>query len=197
MLKEDAPIKYEKVEEDIKHIHHKLFYILRNKKVKVPSYKNESDTVFLSKMRELHLMAVQHKFIDDPNKIELVYIIFADTVKGDALDTWNEILNDARVHPMGVRDQTAYATYPRTFRDMDLDIDALDNKKEYLQSTRKSQSSTAKEWTKRIKVINAYMSFMDAGARRLTDKEIIHYVIKPSIPKKCGQKSLELDKDQQ
>ena len=87
MSEENAPLKYEKPSDDIKFVYHKFGIGLRNKKVKIPSYEDESEETFLYMLREFMTMITQHNFLDDQLRVGLVYEFFAETVKGDALDS--------------------------------------------------------------------------------------------------------------
>ena len=47
MSKESAPIKYKKPSDDLKYVYHKFAVGLRNKKIKILSYEDESEEAFL------------------------------------------------------------------------------------------------------------------------------------------------------
>ena len=53
MSKENAPLAYYKSNDKIKYVTHEFLFGFRNKKVKVPSYENESEEVLLHMLREL------------------------------------------------------------------------------------------------------------------------------------------------
>ena len=181
MSKENAPLKYEKPSDDIKFVYHKFGIGLRNKKVKIPSYEDESEETFLYMLREFMTMITQHNFLDDQLKVGLVYEFFAETVKGDALDSWLDIINDDEVYN-GPMDRASWDARIVAFRNLMLDEEAYDNQKEYLKTTKKPMNLTSKKWIKRMRVINGYISGMANGAGKFTDQELIRYCIKPNLP---------------
>ena len=66
MSKENAPLRHEKPDDDLKYVYHKLTVGLRDKKVKVPSYEDESEEAILYILRKFITMIDQHNLLDDP-----------------------------------------------------------------------------------------------------------------------------------
>ena len=85
MSREDVSLKYEKSDDDVNFVHHKFMHVLRNKKVKDPTFEDELGEVFLYMLKEFNTMLTQHEFLRDPQRVEMAYDFFSDTV--DALDT--------------------------------------------------------------------------------------------------------------
>ena len=131
MSKENAPLTYEKSDDEVKYATHKFLHGLRHKKVKVPSYENESEEILLHMLREFNSLLEQHQILGDPLKVEMAYEFFADTVKGVALNNWLEILQNGQIYQVGVRDAMSWTTHIRSFREMLLDLEAHDDQREY------------------------------------------------------------------
>ena len=165
------------------HVTHKFLFGLRHKKIKIPSYENESEEVLLYMLREFNTLLRQHGILEDELRVEMAYEFFADTVKGDALDTWLEILQDDQVYELGIRDAISWTSHMQAFRNILIDQEAYDDQREYLRSTKKPQNLTVKNWIKRIKVINGYLPLLEVGGEKFTEEGLIRYVTKPNIPK--------------
>ena len=61
-------------------------------------------------LRDFKSFLDQCDILKDSSKVERTYDFFADTVKGDALDNWIEILQDDQIYQFGVIDML-YWTY--------------------------------------------------------------------------------------
>ena len=183
MSKENAHLAYEKSDDKVVYVTHKFLFNLRHKKVKIPSYENESDETLLFMLREFHSLLDQHQILGDALRVEMAYEFFSDTVKGDALDNWLEILQDSQVYLVGVRDAASWAAHISAFRDILLDPEAYDDQREYLQSTKKTQNMSVRDWIKRIKVINGYLPLMETGAVKFMEEKLIRSVIRPNLPR--------------
>ena len=132
MLKENALLSYNKSSDEVKYVTHKFLFGLRNKKVKVLSYGNEPEEVLLYMLRESNSLLEQYQILEDPLRVEIAYEFFADTVKGDALDNWLEILQDGQIYQLGVQDAMSWTSQIQAFKGILLDAEACDDKREYL-----------------------------------------------------------------
>ena len=65
---------------------------------------------------------------------------------------------------------------------------AADEQARYLRSTKKPVKLTAKEWIKRIQVINSHMGLMSEEATEMSEQELVKQVIKPDIPRQVATK---------
>ena len=65
---------------------------------------------------------------------------------------------------------------------------AADEQATYLRSTKKPMKLTAKEWIKRIQVINSHMGLMSKEATEMSKQELVKQVIKPNIPRQVATK---------
>ena len=107
-------------------MYHKFAIGLRNKKVKIPSYEDESEEAFLYMLREFLTMINQHNFLGNQLRIPLVYKFFAETVKGDALDSWLDVLNDEDIYE-GYLNRESWETRLNAYRNLMIDEEAYNN----------------------------------------------------------------------
>ena len=135
MLRENAPLSYDKSSDEVKYVTHKFLFGLRSKKVKVPYDKNELEEILL------HMLGEFNSLLEDSLKVEMAFEFFTDRVKGDVLDKWLEILKDGQIYQLGVRDVMSWTSHIQAFREILLDAEAYDDHREYLRSTKKKYDS--------------------------------------------------------
>ena len=177
-MRYDSQVK----EESLKYVEHKFIFNLTSKKIKIPVYENGSDEELLRTLREFADMVRDYNFLANNVFVSNAYEFFSTTVKGQAKETWNSVLSDPTVAPAGQRDVAAWNAQQAAFLIEMIGSEGYNNQLEYLRSTKKPREMKVRRWVRRVKTINTYLELLDPTRARLTDRQIVEYVIAPNIP---------------
>ena len=83
----------------------------------------------------------------------------------------------------GPREAASYALHMETFRDEMLKEEAYEDQKEHIWSTEKPKGMKAKEWVRRMKVINSYLPYMQHGGAKFSNAQLVKHCVAPNVPK--------------
>ena len=111
-------------------------------------------------------------------------------MKGEARHKWLKLVNDPSI--LAADDYAVDNTYEvdTSFENQMslvaelLDEDAIETIKNCLQETKKAWSIKIDIYIRRIKILNNCIPFMDKGAVKLTERELIQTVVLKKIPVK-------------
>ena len=152
-----------------------------HKKVKIPIFEAGLDKELLLTLREFDNMVTNYWFTNTQPQVDQAYKLFGATLRRTARDTWREILLDPGVNS-GTRNANRLPLHIGAFRNAHLILEAYDNQKEYLSTTKKQRLLWVKDWVRRMKAIHAYLPLIDVACPKFTKQELVQHCITPNIP---------------
>ena len=109
-------------------------------------------------------------------------------LKGETRDTWLKIVKNQLIlatdnyvidNTYGVEN---FETNRKSLIKSSRDEEAIEDLKTYIQNQKKTRNMRIDSYVRRVKTLNNYTSFMDNGAIKLTEREMIRQVVLKGIP---------------
>jgi len=152
-------------------------------KLKIPQYCDSDDEIYLRTINQFTGMVKDYDLHANENGgTRGVYRKFRRCLDGDALETFDEISRDDLDNPNNNLDEDDFNLHLLTLSEAILGEHAFENEVEYLRNTKKPKGMPSYKWIRRIKNINANLERMSGNATKMTENELVKYVISPNIP---------------
>ena len=118
-----------------------------------------------------------------------VYAKFRRVLKGDAKDTWDELIHGETLS------EANFDTHLADLVTDELGTEAFKYQIKYLRKTKKPRNLTLKSWMKRVRNLNRYLPLIKAGEIKLTEEYLLEEIIFENIPadwqRECDLKGID------
>ena len=99
-------------------------------------------------MREFTDMVRDYGFLRNNVFVSNAYEFFSTTIKGQAKETWNSVLNDPTIAPAGQRTVNDWLTQQAAFLIEIIGSEGYNNQQEYLRSTKNPRELKVRKWVR-------------------------------------------------